>query len=42
MDRVTPSTYSAIVVFLQNNREIAVLHAVFNTLALKKPNKQLW
>lgn len=35
MDQVTPSTYFVIVVFLQNNAEIAVLHTEPNVLALK-------
>lgn len=42
MDQVTTSTYFVIVVFLQNNAEITVLHTVLNVLALKKkPNQPL-
>lgn len=37
MDQVTPSNYFAIVVFLQSNAEIAVLHAESSALPLKKP-----
>lgn len=33
MDQANPSTYFMIVVFLQNNAEITVLHTVLNVLA---------